>query len=159
VTLKYSPLDWLLEIVSLAALGAMYGLAAGSWSGLPDVVPTHFGISGTPNSWGDKRSIWLVPAVGLFIYLLLTVSARYPRLVNLPFRVDRNAPEVQRIIFRLLASSKAATMLLLAYIVYGQVQSAMRQTNSLGIAFIPLFLIATIVPFAVYLKQLRRYKQ
>ena len=159
MTLKHSPFDWMLEIVSLAALGAIYGLVAGSWSGLMDIVPTHFGISGAPNSWGAKRSIWLLPAAGLFIYLLLTVATRYPKFVNLPFRVDRSAPDVQRIIFRMLGSAKAATLLLFAYIVYGQIQSAMRQTNSMGVAFLPLFLIATIAPFAVYMKQLRRYKQ
>ena len=156
---RRSPFDWLLEGVSLTGLLASFALAAGAWSTLPDVVPTHFGISGAPNGWGSKQTIWLLPGIGLLIYLLLSVAAHYPRFVNLPFAVDRNAPEVQRIIFRLLASSKAVTMLLFAYIVRGQIQLAINRGDNLGILLLPLFLAATTVPFIVYLRQLRRYRR
>ena len=159
MTLQRSTLDWLMEIISLVALVASWAFVAESWSTLPDVVPTHFGITGAPNGWGSRQAMWLVPGMGLLLYIVLTVAARYPRFVNLPFRVDRDAPEVRRIIVRILASAKAVTMLLFVYIVHGQIQSAMNRTDSMGIALLPLFLVATILPLAVYMKQLRRYKQ
>ena len=152
-------MDWLLEAVALAALVSMYALAVGSWTELPEVVPTHFGISGGPNAWGSKQTIWLLPALGVLIYALLTVSARYTKFVNLPFPVDRNAPEVQRILARMMIAMKAVTMLLFAYIVWGQIRSAMSQANGLGLALLPVFLVGTLLPMLVYLRQLRRYRK
>jgi uncharacterized membrane protein len=159
VDFRLSPIDWSFEAISLFSLIATLSMAAGSWSHLPATIPTHFGMSGAPNAFGSRQSIWLVPVLAVFIYLMLTASARFPKFVNLPFKVDRTNPEVQRIIFRMLATSKAATMLLFAYIVYGQIQSAINATNSMGLVLLPVFLAANLVPFIYYMNRLRRYKQ
>ena len=42
--------------------------------GLPDQIPTHFGLNGEPDSWGSKNSIFLAPAilcgVGFLLFIL-----------------------------------------------------------------------------------------
>jgi hypothetical protein len=96
--------------------------------------------------------------MGLVLYTVLTVSARYTKFANLPFPVDRDAPEVQRILRRMKTTIKAVTMLLFAYIVWGQIRSAMGQAESMGIVFLPLFLVGAIAPLVLGLKQLRRYQ-
>lgn len=52
------------------------------YSSLPDTIPTHFGLNGQPDRFGDKSNIW-------FITLLLTVVSAgvYLLLKNLP-RID-----------------------------------------------------------------------
>lgn len=53
-----------------------FGYAAYLWPGLPDTIPTHFGIDGKPDAWGKKQSIFMLPAImggmSLFVYLLLS---------------------------------------------------------------------------------------
>jgi uncharacterized membrane protein len=53
-----------------------FGYAFYLWPGLPDTIPTHFGIDGKPDAWGKKDSIFMLPAImggmSLFVYLLLS---------------------------------------------------------------------------------------
>jgi uncharacterized membrane protein len=45
------------------------------WNDLPQTIPTHFGIKGTPDAYGPKNEILLLPAifsvVGILMYYLL----------------------------------------------------------------------------------------
>lgn len=44
------------------------------YASLPPMVPTHFSISGAPNDWSHKESLWLIPAgMSLMIYLLFLI--------------------------------------------------------------------------------------
>jgi len=41
------------------------------WGQLPDRIAIHFGFDGTPNGWGSKWMIFLLPAVNIGAYLLI----------------------------------------------------------------------------------------
>lgn len=45
------------------------------WKDLPQTIPTHFGIEGTADKFGNKNEIFLAPivmtVVGIFMYFLL----------------------------------------------------------------------------------------
>lgn len=42
------------------------------WNVLPQQIPTHFGLDGTPNDWSDKSSLpYLIGGMGYGIYLLM----------------------------------------------------------------------------------------
>ncbi len=68
-------------------------LVAGSllaWGSLPEKIPTHFGISGKPDSW-DEKSFWswfLMPIIALATTILFTWLSRWtlrrPDVINLP---------------------------------------------------------------------------
>ncbi|MBR5317676.1 MAG: DUF1648 domain-containing protein, partial [Lachnospiraceae bacterium] len=41
------------------------------WDKLPDVIPTHFGMDGTPNGWSSKTfTVFGLPVLMLFFHLL-----------------------------------------------------------------------------------------
>src|ERR1700722_12459637 len=98
MTGQRSTLDWVWEAVALTALVLSIGLVAVNWADLPDTIPTHFGASGRPNGWGGKGQLWALAAVNVGTYVLMTLASRYPRLVNLPFSIDRDDPQVQRLL-------------------------------------------------------------
>ncbi|MEY2793438.1 MAG: hypothetical protein RJA76_1430 [Bacteroidota bacterium] len=60
----------LASLILLIPLGYAYYLLPG----LPDQIPTHFGIDGKPDAWGGKNSIFLAPGilggVGFFLFNL-----------------------------------------------------------------------------------------
>jgi hypothetical protein len=43
------------------------------WKHVPEQVPTHFGVRGQIDAWGERQSLWLLPVVNTFVYVLLTV--------------------------------------------------------------------------------------
>ena len=49
------------------------------WDALPDAIPLHYDIHGRPEDWGNKAMIWVMPATGLGIYVLLLVSSFFPQ--------------------------------------------------------------------------------
>ena len=156
--LRRSGFDWVLEIVSLAAVAATFAVVAVHWSQLPAQVPRHFGPLGQANSWGQKSGIWLIPVVSLVTYFALTFASTHQALVNLPLSVDRGKPEVRRIVFRLVNVLKAVLTTTFLYISWTSVNAALGAASGLGAAFLPVTLAATFVPLVLYIRKLSRYR-
>jgi uncharacterized membrane protein len=66
------------------------------WNQLPEIVPTHFGISGKPDAYGAKWTLIILSAVSIGMYFLLRyvpqldprlnqakLSEHYPKLILL----------------------------------------------------------------------------
>lgn len=81
-------------------------LVAYYYPALPNVVATHYGISGSPNSYGYKSTLLIVPGIFLavFFFFLLILHFRYvllekhPYLLNLPsfvYLLGEKSPALQ----------------------------------------------------------------
>jgi uncharacterized membrane protein len=98
-----------------------------NYSALPDRIPVHFGISGTPDRWGPKSEILIFVAIpwGLtIIFYLLTLAiprfAHDPRYLNIP---DKQAflklsAEKQAIFWNLLQEFMTAMTVCINFIFY-----------------------------------------
>ena len=65
-----APADWLpYATLAFAVATGLLGLAyaAASYPALPERIPTHFGITGTPDAWSEKSfaSVLLLPVMGV----------------------------------------------------------------------------------------------
>jgi uncharacterized membrane protein len=103
------------------------------WSRLPERVPIHFGPGGHADAWGSRNMIWLLPAVSVFLLVLLLTLLRHPTLYNMPIKLTEENVHRQMHLARWVAS---ATMLwalvLLAWISWEQIQVAMGEAPGLG---------------------------
>lgn len=151
-----STLDWVFEFVSAAALIAAVADVAMHWSLLPDRVPTHFGASGDPDGWGGKNMILLLLAATLVMAIMLTLAGKYQRLINIPISVDRDSPEVRRLLRSMVIALKAVITVTFVWIVDLTMRTAVGEANGLGRGFLPVFLAATIAPMIYYLVKLKR---
>jgi hypothetical protein len=156
---RRTKLDWVLEALSASCGIALFTWLALVWNQLPDTVPLHFGASGAPNAWGDKSGLLLLPAVFAFSYALLTAAARFPRLVNIPFEVDREAPAARSLLQSMVITLKLSVTLLFGYITWGSVQTARGHADGLGLWFLPFTLVSSFVPLGYYLPKLRQYRR
>lgn len=84
------PTRAVLKVVNVALLAVLVGGALWAWPGLPERIPLHFGIDGTPDRWGGRSAAaWFaVPAIAVGMWALLQGStawlSRRPEWVNLP---------------------------------------------------------------------------
>jgi hypothetical protein len=156
---KRSTFDWVCEAIAIAALAGMIGLITANWANLPDQMPTHFGASGKPDGWGSKNTLWLLTFVNAGMYIVMTLASRYQRLINLPFRVDRDAPEVQQSLRTMVIVLKAGLMVLLLYIAWAMVNSGLGRADGLGPGFLPVFLAVTFLPLIWFLAKLRKFQK
>jgi len=140
--------DWLLEAVAFAALIAMFAMVFGHWQRLPG-----FARRGS----GGSLSVMVLLNAG--VYLLLTFAARYQHLVSVPFEIDRDRPEVKRLLLRMTIVLKTVLMVLLAGLLWIIMHTPLGRMRTAGRGFLAVFLIAMLAPTLVYVRKLSRYRK
>ena len=87
---KHTLLRWTFVCV-IALIPWVYLLSI--WSSLPERIPVHFGIDGTPDKYGQRNEIFFIPAtctlVSILVYLLLTNIYKID-----PKRLAQKQPEI-----------------------------------------------------------------
>src|SRR5262249_1390824 len=125
---------------------------------VPDRVPHHFGLDGAPNRWGGKAFLWVLPLTGLGLYILMTAASRFQRIINLPFTVNRDLPDVKRLLLSLSIWMKATVLLVFAYLQQAMIAAALGRTQGLGAGFLPFVLLATLAPLAYFTARIAKYR-
>lgn len=118
--IQYTRFHKILEILSLLFLLASLVIFFLNWSNLPDRVPVHYDLNGTPNRIGSQMELLLVPGVGVFIYLLTSLIRIIPyRFWNTPCKItDANRTFVYSATFSLLQIIKLEVMIFWSFISY-----------------------------------------
>ena len=68
--------DRLVEVGALAALLICFVVVGLNAGGLPESLPMHFGLDGTPDRYGAKWELWILLGSAVVSYLCCEVPAR-----------------------------------------------------------------------------------
>jgi uncharacterized membrane protein len=150
---------WVFEALSFAALALTFGIVAVHWPDLPAIIPIHFSASGEVNGWGRKNVLIVLCLLNGVTWLLLTWAQRHPKLINVRMNVDRESPEVVRLLRGMVMAIKTFLMLAFVWIVGSIVRTALGRSRGLSPLFLPVFIAAVVVPVMVYSLKLRRYQR
>jgi len=93
------------------------------------------------------------------VYVLLTVAARFQQLINVPFEIDRDRPEVKQLLLQMTIVLKTVLMVLLAGLLWMIVHTPMGRMRSAGRGFLVVFLIAMLAPTIIYVRKLGRFRK
>jgi uncharacterized membrane protein len=151
--------QWFFEGLSLLLVIFMFAMVAVHWSQFPDRVPTHFSFSGKPNGWRGKGLLLILPSIAAIVWIVITVSQRYQRLINVPFTIDRDSPEVQSVLRSMMIAEKTTVALLFAWLMRGIVRTALGRAEGIGQGFLPLALALIFVPLTAYSIKLLRLRR
>jgi len=71
-------------VICLVVISFLIGIV--SWSGLPDIIPTHFNFEGQPDSWGNKSflTLFFAPVLQVFMTALFAFIYIKPQYMNMP---------------------------------------------------------------------------
>ena len=145
-----SRIEWVVEAVAIGILLFWVYYLTANWSSLPDEVPKTFGFSGKPGALGSRAVLWVLPGVGILVYIALTVGSRLTRFHNFLIEVTpENASELYAFSRRLLNFSKLAAIAALGYIEWKMLQTARGNAEGLAAWFMPV-LVAVMLAIAVY---------
>jgi len=147
------PLEKTLEFVAAMGLLASVIIIIKFWPILPHTIPTHFGVSGKPDGWGSKETIFLLPSIGiLLIYIPITLLSRYPHIYNYICPItEQNAVEQYYLARLLLRWMKAEIIWLFAGLEWMTVQNALGKTEGLGLlTWMPLVIIFGTIGIYMY---------
>ena len=133
IELEQTPADRILEGVAAAGLVVLLALPAAYLSDLRETIPTHFDAAGKADGFGPKRMIWLLPLIGLGLYVMLTFINLRPHNLNYPFKITpENAERQYKTATRLVRIMKTLVMVLFAYIGYAIINGALSGHASVG---------------------------
>ncbi|MEG4406784.1 DUF1648 domain-containing protein [Microcoleus sp. MON2_D5] len=152
ISLRLSPVLVAVELFGAIAILLAVLLIVKFWAVLPDRIPIHFSLGGLPDAWGDKVTIWLVPAVAAIIFAVLTAVSRYPHTFNYPVRItSENAHRQYRLGRGLLAWLKAEICWLLAFVVRQQILVALGNAQRFSVELVLGIIVLIFGTVGVYL--------
>ncbi|MBV6514347.1 MAG: hypothetical protein FMNOHCHN_03966 [Ignavibacteriaceae bacterium] len=136
---------WLMLTGMLVYTGVSFG-------SLPESIPTHFGPSGTPDDFGGKWSIWIMPLIAFLLTAMLTLLTRYPHTFNYLITITPENAEYQYRLARMLLYWLTIFInLLFSLIQHSTIQVAFGQSEGLDMYTMIFAMLGNLVILIVYL--------
>lgn len=131
LSIPLTSLDISAEIISFAGLTAICLIYLLMVPELPNTIPTHFGISGSPDGWGPKSSMYVTLWVALGEYVMLTILSLFPNIYNYPWPITEANARAQYTIGRsMMIWLKAEVVWLMTYVAWGTISVAMGRSHT-----------------------------
>ena len=138
--------DKILEVIALLLLITLWIYVIYNYNSLPEIINTHFNAQGKPDGSGEKQYIFGLPGVATFLYILTTITNKYPQLINHTEEItEENALEVY--------TKGTKIVRILKIIIIGVFGYASWQTiGNINVSpwFLPLFIISILSPILYY---------
>ena len=117
------------------------------WGKIPDEVPGHFNAAGEVDRWGSKFELFILPFIGVFLWILMGLLEKAPQMYNYPARLNENNVEAFYLSSRkILNEVKNYCLILFSIISIQMVRISLGDAHSLGWWFLPLVIIGTAFP-------------
>ncbi|NCI45181.1 DUF1648 domain-containing protein [Sediminibacterium soli] len=147
IQLTQTKADRVLEWSGIALLLCLWAFAVFAYSRLPDIIPTHFNFKGVADRSGNKRSIFILPLIGSFLFFLLTLINRFPHIFNYPVSITgANAVRQYTLATRLIRYLKTLLLVLFLIILVYTYFIATGINIHMGTWLIPIIIVFMFVP-------------
>lgn len=127
-----------------------------SYRELPDIIPIHFGLDGTPDGFSTKKMSWLLPFISTFIFGLLFYLSKNQSssLLNLPSNIKENKTLSSNIIHFV----NLIVMVLFSVITYESINVALEKSSRLSSAtlYLVALLFLGIIGIMIYSNYLKK---
>lgn len=150
--IQIKSIDKLIELIALIGVILLILLPVIYYNELPNEIPTHFGPDGNADAFSQKRMIWVLPIIGIIIYIGMYWLNKYPHIFNYPQKItEENASKQYQIATRAIRTLNAIISWLLAYLTYASIQTALGNQNGLSPYFAPIFMVILFASIAYFL--------
>jgi len=148
-----SRIDLVVEILALLTLLAGAGLVALRWFALPDPMPMHFDMEGTPDRHGSKLELWALVGVFVLTWLSMAVPARLLGLMRRARGQDWVTlywPQA-RLLRSLILWFNAETMLVFFALIHGTLAVALGRAPQLALTPMYSLLGVMAITFVIWM--------
>ena len=157
INIKYETIDYIIESLGIIALVCLLTAPIYFYNILPDNIPIHYNIHGQPDAYESKQMIWLLPLIGLLLYIGMTLLNKIPHLFNYPTKVtSENAERLYRIGTRTVVVFKVISTLIFAYLNFKTINIGLSQSTRLGVLFTPTVVLIIIIPLGIMIYKMAK---
>lgn len=153
-------LDVVIELVTISVLLLTCIYTIVQYNNLPETIPTHFNAAGEADGFGHKTSIFIIPVIGIGLYLLLFILNKYPHMHNYMVNItEENALKNYRFSTRVLRFVNLFCIALIAYTTFTIVKSSNGENFVIGKWLLPVVIgFSVILPIIliIYMKKLNK---
>jgi uncharacterized membrane protein len=144
--------DRLIEAAGWLALAMIWLITIFNFKNLPGTIPTHFNIAGEADNYGNRSTIFFLPALGTLLFIGMTILNRFPHVFNYPVKITTdNALRQYTMATRMIRVLKLSILVLFIMIIYLTTSAALNQSGKLSIWFLPLTLAIVFIPLIFYI--------
>lgn len=79
--------DRMIDTFALFSLGALWALTVYYYTKFPETIPTHFNATGKIDSYGNRFTIFSLPAIATFLFILLSAVTANTHVLNYPVKI------------------------------------------------------------------------
>ncbi|MBB6454622.1 putative membrane protein [Salirhabdus euzebyi] len=141
IEIPKTPFEKLLELISVLIIFVTFIYIMYVWKDLPENMPMHFNAFGEPDAWGPKASIFMLPVMSTFLFVLLFLLAKIPSTHNFPIKVtEQNAKQLYELSKKMLVIMNFEIVCFFSFATWSTVQVAFGKAG-LGSWFLPALII------------------
>lgn len=146
IPVNLTAIDYIIEITGAIGIAILIFLPIYFYHDLPGQIPKHFNMSGQLDAYGNRSMIWLLPAVGLVLYVGITILNKFPFVFNYPVKVtNENAERLYTLATRTLRLLKVIIIFLFAFLSYSNLQIAMNKATGIENYYLLVFLFIVVI--------------
>lgn len=150
IKLTVSRFDRILDSLALSGILLMWIYTISAYGKLPDIIPVHFNVQGDVDNYGNKATLFILPAIITIVVAGMTLLNRYPHIFNYLQKItEDNAVHQYTIATRLIRIIKLVIVIFSLIILYDIISSAKATHSTLGWWLIPGFMLSMLLPVFV----------
>lgn len=159
IIVPLSPIDRIIEIAAWVLLVLCWSFSIWAYCRLPATIPIHFGVSGKPDGYGDKGTLFILPSVGTFIFALLTLLNNYPHMFNYPVEIrPENAERLYTFATKMMRLLKLMVILTFTSIGCSTYLTTLGVNGGISSWVEPLVFILVFIPTGYYTTKMLKNK-
>ena len=159
-TYKNSIVEMIVELVILLLVIGTVVFTLLTFLKLPETVPTHIGVKGQVDGFGNKGILLAMPIIGFVFYIGLSILQRFPNIYNFPVEVTENNVEALHLLgVKLVRCTKLFMVLLTSFGTYEFIELAKGRYLKFGIAVFAWLVALMMVMVFYYIIKMMRQKE
>ncbi len=146
-------IDRFLDITGWALLIILWALVLGKFRQLPDKIPAHFDLSGRPDRFDSKGTIFILPLMGTVFYSVLSFLNKFPHVFNYTVRItEENARRQYLNATKMLRYTKLIIVILFTDIAMATISAASNPSMNMSKWFTPVLftLVGLLLLIIIY---------
>ena len=159
IELKLSKTDKVIELIGYLILIAFWITIILSYNNLPEKIPIHYNGLGEVDNYSKKTSIFLLPIIGTFLFIILTLISKNPESFNYNVKItEQNAESQYTNSVKMMRIMKIIVIVIFFLIDYKTIKTSIGKSEGLGIWFLPLILGIVFIPILYFAYKSQKIK-
>ena len=159
INIKPTKTDNLIELIGYLILFAFWLTSIVTYNYLPEQIPIHYNGFGEVDNYGKKTSIFLLPIISSFLFVILSLINKNPESLNYNVEItEQNAENQYRNSIKMMRIMKIIIVIIFFMIDIETISIAMKKSEGLGVWFLPSTLSIIFIPIVYFALKSKKMK-